>query len=409
MRSGKGSMRLAVSATEVSGRVGDSIDLFVIETPLQLLNALEAHYFFKSRKSTLLIIFRESYSRLRFENLLSELPENPWTEIRFVRMKTRFEEIAAESDGKGIFANMVGKYIEFHRLLNRKRIDAQLASIPAGTRVFLGNYEDFSKAHFRHIANATKASQIILLDDGTAAILVNEQRIAWVKSKEDPLPLFTIGSLHWFGRLKRLLRKRYLDWDDRHCSSVTFFSAFALATSNVDRLIRNEYHFLRSIRKAQGASDEIYILGQSLSEDGYLDREQYVRSVVGLCRNFTGQQIVYVPHPREIESTIEGVLKATGAKVRRLEVPIEFALLTVPELPRAVASFCSTALVNCSLIFGHSLKIYGCRLDLGLLRHNRSEVAGIYESLIAMQSANFHVLNQMPGVYETKGDGGKAL
>jgi Alpha-2,8-polysialyltransferase (POLYST) len=392
MQVGMAAIRPAIPVTTSSATALDAIDLFVVETPMQLLNALEAHAYFHSVKSTLLIIVTEAFSRERFDQLLSALPGKPWKEIRFVRLKTRFAGPGSSVLASWIPARVVDIYNEFQRLLNRKRLDAHLASIPPGARVFLGNYLEIYKGYLRHVANFVRPSGVVLLDDGTEAILINKQRVAWARAGNESRGDPSNAGTTWFQRFKRRMRARHVDWDDKHYAAVTFFSAFPLATSDSDRLVRNEYAFLRSIKKAQRVSDEILVIGQCLPEDGYLHTGQYVSDVVGLCRHFAGRQVVYIPHPRESQDTVDRVVQATGASIRRLAVPVELALLTAPELPQAVVSFCSTALINCSAIFGSQLAIYASQIDLDSLRCHRSEVAEVYERMNAMRSETFRIL-----------------
>jgi hypothetical protein len=371
-----------------------AIDLFVVETPLQLLNAVEAKQFFRSQRSMLLIIVREAFPRAHFERILDSLLSADWSEVRFVRMKARFRKISGSPRPGSLGSKLSDKYGEIHQLLNRKRLESVLRSIPAGARIFLGNYLDTSKSHFRHIANFLNASRVVLLDDGTDAIVVNEQRIA--RGKADNSQASSKVGLHvpWYARLKARVRHRHVDWDDRHGQSVTFFSAYALATAERDQLIQNEYRFLRSRRPAQRVGEEVYVLGQCLAEDGYVVLSQYVADIADLCRVFAGSPIVYVPHPRETSETIARVVRATGVEVRRYPVPIECALLSAPELPKIVASLFCSALVNCSVIFGDCLRSVAYRMDLDTLLSNRKEVSQVYAKMSLMQSSTFQVLDR---------------
>lgn len=371
-------------------------DLFVVESPLQLINAQEAHFHFESGASGLLILTTEAFSRRQFDNVAAALPGFPWTNIWYADIKTHFVDTAKWKSPHGTLASLVDKYNDIFRLANRRRLDRRLSSVPRGSRVFLGNYLNEHKPYFRHIANAIDPREVILLDDGTDAILVNRQRVAWADAG-GALKRESDGSLPgWSGRIKRSIRRRYVDWDDRQYPTVTFFSAFKFETSSRDTHVSNDFQVLRSVQKLRTVSDEVYVLGQCLAEDGYLGREEYVESVAALCRCFAGRRLVYVPHPRESGDTIRGVVTCTGARVFNPGIPIEIALLSSSVLPEAIASFFCTALANCSVVFGDSLRAYAYELDSKGLRKNRSHVAAIYDSMRSLGLRNLITIRRPP-------------
>ena len=317
---------------------------------------------------------------------MAALPKVPWQTVNFTHLKPLD---AFGRSGSPLARAIARAAYESARYRNRAQIEARIQS---GERMFLGNYLEGSKAHLRHMANLARPAQLILLDDGTDAVTVNDQRRAWETAGSRPgyPPRRTRA-----GRLQRLrdfLGDRILDWHEQHYPSVTFFSAYDLDVAATDRLVPNRYDYLRGLQRAQGTSEEVLVLGQCLVEDQYLDLPTYVHEVVSLCARFRSNPIVYVPHPRETSDTIRQVESATAVQVRRFDLPVEYTLLRAPQLPKAVASFFCSALVSCNALFGNSLKVYATPIDSQSLKHQRYEVARFYEHLRLLSGTNLVVL-----------------
>lgn len=332
--------------------------LFLVASPLQLLNAIEARHAF-SEPSPVLVLYLDGYTREDFGGLMQE---DDWAEVHALEAgdDVLLESIAASNPLK-LIPPLARVLVDRKR---RKLLDALNTIAAPIDRLYLGNYRPM----FRHVANSHREAQVLLLDDGTATLQTNYERWGNPPDEQDS-PL---------SRLRGELRRLAVGQVIKQVPEVTFFTTYDLELSPPDKLVKNDYGNLRRMMSNAEVSDEVYFLGQPLAEAKYTTLDTYIRYLGDVVRWFAGKHVIYLPHKREGE-TIERVRSELGLPIKSFQLPIEAALLVGSQRPAIVSSFHSSALENLGILFGKELSLISFYMHPDDLLDRRKSVEDIYD------------------------------
>ena len=340
------------------------MNIFIVETPMELVSAIEARHHFPEEESILFI--HSFYPKTIF---LSLLEKDNWT------VRTVFYQ-----DKPVDWSNPQQTKREQFRL---RMTLGKIIRIAGDANYLFINY---FRAHMRHVINHLKHRNLILIEGGTDAIGTNALR--YIPMTQE------MGSrkLSWWRLVKRYFRKRYFDLDTLEVPSVTFFSAYDLEVRPGDRLIKNDYRYIKQWAGHQCKSDEVYFLGQPLSEDGYMDRECFF-TYMGQIRDYLGaENIIFLPHPRQSKEIVCELEKKFGFQVRKFTLPIEFQMLLGNEIPKALTGLWSSALINCNTFFGDNLPIKAFYLEPHDLLIKHEYVEDVYKYMQKISCQTFDVV-----------------
>jgi len=341
------------------------MNIFIIETPMEMVNAIEAKHYFPPDVCKLFI--HTIYPRNIFTSLIKR--DNWQGEIYF--LKNHEPKTWANPE--------LSRWRQFQRRMTLDRIIRM-----AGEADIL--FLDYVRAHIRHIANHIKHRQLVLLDGGTDALRVNAMRYI----PADKTPDSDTGT--FLKALKKTIRSKYLDLDTHEIPTVTFFTAYNLDVRPGDYLIKNDYRYLREWARQQQKTESIYFLGMPLIEDGYMLQETYFSYLHRIQKYFDSDNLVYVPHPRESDKTIRALTEKCRIPVLRFNAPIEIQMLLSGKHPTILASFFSSALENCRLIFGHEMEVMSFYLPQQDLVPGHDHVEEIFAYIQQSTCENFHMV-----------------
>jgi hypothetical protein len=251
--------------------------------------------------------------------------------------------------GPRISEQVRGFIYDYHKYLDKKEVDNIVKILGSATNLFLGDYmrSVYQVPHMYHFANTLKHERLFLLDDGTNVNTINDdRRIAF------PIESNSNGPGSYLYRLKKMLRDRLIEWNDKAADSVTFFSAYDINVQDGDFLIKNEYKYLRSLTKNAAPSDEVFFLGQCMVEGGYMTEEVYLEYLNKINDYFAHEKMIYIPHPRESAHMIGKIREYPGLTIKSFNVPIECEICLNGNRPKVLASFFSSALQNCRIMLG---------------------------------------------------------
>jgi hypothetical protein len=325
-----------------------STNLFVLTSPLQVLNALEAreHFGLKGQECTALIL--ESNSARNNLQLQRQLREEEW--------RTSFHIPLRHA---GLFG-LTGRLAS---------LNGAMARVGSVDRLFLG---DYSYDLVRHCGNLHPARSVILLDDGASILNIDRLRAS-------PRRVW-LGSRGNVEILKYLAKRLLLRIDPRNLPSVTYFTAYSLAHAPPSAVIHNHYQRLRRKAKSAARTDAIYFIGTNLSEVGGISREAYEASLRRVSRHLKAHRIVYMPHRLEAEDKLESIRIRLGFDIERVLLPLEVYLCSSPERPKAIAGFYSSAFIGCDILFGGEIDLTSFRLnDRDLRGWYRREAEILYD------------------------------
>ena len=336
--------------------------VYVVSTPLQLLNALEARAHFDEPPG-LLIIVRSSQQA---DTLPALLADSDWVSVH------RF-------DAWGGHEGSASRTAIFRaRRSARQRLDRLVPELRKYKRLYLGNY---NSPLFRHLANRLVDAELVLLDDGTETIAINRRRLGIDRG---------LGAL---ARLKFDFWNLATGVDYSQVTELTYFSMYDLTRiRSGDGLILNSYRRLRAISESKPTGNQIFFLGQALVEEFIVTLNDYLTVLENAVTAHEGSEVVYIPQSYENKEKIEQIGRELGIPVKRFDLPIEAQFVYGEVMPRGVVSFYSTALNTCRMIFGDRLDVTAIELNDAMLLKDRDDIAAIYADMRRYTGEHFRVI-----------------
>ncbi|MGJ3234508.1 glycosyltransferase family 52 [Marivirga sp.] len=308
------------------------MNIFFVSSPLQLINATEARYFYKIEANSSLLIILDFYGKNNKEQVFNVLKNFEWPNkmiFSYVPSKNRFK--------------LLFKIKEVINSLRLKTYD----------KLFIGDYYAYE---IRAVVNKIRFDELCIFDDGNASILVLENLQKGIKEK--------------FG-IRYFLYKSF-GLNVNQLKKFRLFSAYS-HTVNSDTnpnivIDKNNYSLLKSSVPAKSKADEIIILGVKFVEANFVTFDEYVfklkAMISDLKKRFNGE-VVYIPHRHEDKNKVISLQEILGLKIRDVNYSIEIYLIN-EDFPQVVATFFSSALFNLNLIFGHEIPLISYYIDINV-------------------------------------------
>ncbi|PLY08287.1 MAG: hypothetical protein C0624_02930 [Desulfuromonas sp.] len=348
----------------------------LVKSPLQFLNALEAcHHFGLSPQECLLVLMADRKSLPQLQALLTLSP--PWGGV---------VPLVSSGLNPGIEPYDVGRF-KRHPLWGNDIFGivklANLASRLVSLEVVL--IGDLENALMRHFAQRARADKVVVMDDGVATLRYAAWRVDGARAGRPRLSKRVGSALkHWVFGLR-----------DTYPSQLTFFSVYDVTLPEQDCLEKNDYGYLRKSIQEVPVDDVIYVLGGPLVEAEILTESEYLWHLEAMARELDGQRVVYVAHRRESPERVSQLGKHLGWQTCLFDYPIEFQLAVVGPRPRILVSLLSSALENCSRLFGEQLPIRSYRLSRDhFAAHGTprgAEIKALYAHYTDLQTTHFKV------------------
>lgn len=352
--------------------------VFMVKSPLQLLNAVEAKYYFDLKTDDcVLIIMGDRKSQPQILTLSNVL--NEWRSVIILNEVNLFfgDPLKVNKDfplwkriwQSGVFAK------SFFNVRRLNRISNKLGNV---NHIFMG-YARY--IYMRHFVNITRHENVFLLDDGHATLqLAKERRQGTAQNAQTDLTK----------RIK-LWAKRYLQGvQHEEKESLCFFTIYDVSADGNDRVIRHNFEHIRSKLSGLDVTDTVYFLGSPVVRAGVINQPDYVTHLTRVRDYFQDKNLVYVAHRRESQQHLEEISQNLNMKVIKFDYPIEYQLAVVGPRPEILASFFSSALDSCRLIFGDYMKIVSFKLDVKD-SPKRDQVEAIYADYRSSENENFVV------------------
>ena len=360
-------------------------NIFLVESPLQVLNAVEAKNYFKLSNCHLII--HVGHTGFKTEMLNRIAMEGNWDKIHYLIFRNDSMELEPSFLSSNLFYKIRSCHYDYIKYCNKKLIN-ELANLYGETiNIFLGNYLGGHQEYMRHFANNVIHKNLYLLDDGTDALLIAKERKSLQTTISKP-----VGTRKCLVKIKSALHDAFIELNTSAAEKITFFSAYDLETTGPDCLIRNDYRYLRSRTPVLTLSNDIYFLGQCLVEDNSVDAEFYLDALITVKKYFKHDDIVYIPHPRESQEMISRIRKLSGYNVKRLDAPIEFEVSIGGRAPKVLAGFFTSALQNSLLILGKQVSIKSFYLPPECLKGYENLSTDVYDYFGSIKGQNIELV-----------------
>lgn len=206
----------------------------------------------------------------------------------------------------------------------------------------------------------TVPRDIVVVDDGTATLLVDRRRL---------IP----RSRHlWRQNLKRLafLSVGIFTFPPR---GLTFFTTYAVEKNLAgnDTLICNDYRNLRAELQRLPPDDHFaYVIGSAHLEDGVVEGGdvELALDLIRFAAEYTGRKVVYMAHRRERPEKLDALQVA--ATVVTPDVPFEIYPEVIGKRPLTVVGYNSSALVTVAKFLGNSTEVISLQIPRDVINES---------------------------------------
>ena len=179
--------------------------------------------------------------------------------------------------------------------------------------------------YYLNVPIYNKAKKIIFMDEGISLTRFNKKNILNKNFK-----LFTI-----FNHLK--------DYDS----------------------ILNEFAYIKNqiLEKKKIDSHKIFLLGTRAAASDLITKEFYYEKIVRFSELYPMHKIIFIPH--RADKIFEQFKLPKNISVLKIDVPIEVEFILLDRMPKIIAGFYSSALLNLSIILnGTGVKLINIAYDL---------------------------------------------
>ncbi|MDQ1362597.1 MAG: hypothetical protein QG652_457 [Pseudomonadota bacterium] len=340
-------------------------NVFLVKSPLQLLNAIEAkHYFRLEDKDCYLLVMGDRKSYLQLMKLVAI--SRQWPNVTLLN---KVGLLAHDPWLQNVDLGEIDKHGDAllrSSVFSIRRLNRLASSIPNVKKIFIG---DNNNKFMRHFVNQTKHETTILLDDGTATLEIARQRMQGRS---------IIKPDKFLKKVKLAAKRLFQGLNDKPVDKAVFFTAYNIDVKSPDQVVVNGFSYLKKSSLTLECSDNVYFLGSPLSEVGLMTERSYMEQL-GIVRSlYPVVHFVYVAHRRENKQKLDLIRQLPDVSVVLFEYPVEFQFSMIGPKPHKIASFITSALDNLDIILDESVEIVSYKLIDGSY-NNHERIDAIYE------------------------------
>lgn len=318
-----------------------TIALFVIDTPMQVVNVKEALKAFNIEQYDIItsdVARADGYQQL--QQLLTTLAPR--------------KLLASPTTGSSI-KHRIAAYAKHIPYLKSQQY----------THVFFSNIRQHWQ---RDIVCSLPNASPVLMDDGNSTVMLYDLHFRHQRFFEFPQDT----------DVKRVnesadLRSHY-QISTQPPESLTLFTIFALEPLPWVNIVHNPLSSLVT-RHPQCSDQQVLLLGIGGVALNFISESRYIALLQQVGHKFKGKQITYIPHRITTRKTLDSIQQQTGFNVIRLDVPVELWLSREKKPPASLVSFFSASLSTCALSFP-SLTCYS--VDAGLAIWEKAKDAHVF-------------------------------
>lgn len=303
------------------------MNLFIIESPFQLLSAIEASKYFNDEKNLFVIKYNKKESNI----------------IQLKKIKNLFK-LDNVVEIKALISNFDSN-IQLFILLKKFAKESIVFN-----KIFIGEYRSF---HMRKFFDYFFKAESYCLDDGN----ITYQIFQLIKEKKDEYffdnsfkgllkkNLYTLQSII-FG-LNGLGIKR----------DIKLFTCFDIPKE--DKHIIHKFSNIKKKYEVSESKNMVYFYGAYLEMVGISKEKQveYFKQVIDFFKKLN-LEIVYLPHRLENEDKLNLIKDKLNLKIIKNEFPAEIQVLVDGFIPEHIASFASSVLGTLPKMFPEIKNVY---------------------------------------------------
>ncbi|HIP11101.1 MAG TPA: hypothetical protein EYG73_00145 [Arcobacter sp.] len=316
-------------------------NLFIVRSPLQFINAIEAKHHFKTQNNILCLIHNTSTVNSKQMNQLLTL--TTWDKTL---------ELNHDNSKNSLFNN-----IKFIKNILKYQFNY----------IFTGHLGNINIA----LISSLMTEDIFLIDDGTATIALHESILNPKYQKKITL--------------NNLIREYRFKIFGLKCNiknlKINYFTFFNITPHLDEKIIKNEFLFLKNNFKKSTTESQntVYLLGQNLVEIAAMHEDIYIGYLKKIINYYQNEKIIYYPHRSETITPKYQVLEKSNFIIKKVTQAIEIELLNNNNEPQHIASFISSALFSLHNIFPQAT-VTSFILDVNDLLSHQEEIKMLYKN-----------------------------
>lgn len=295
-------------------------NLFVVASPLQIINANEAINYFSLINNVFVVIYNSNdIHNIQIDNILKNIKTDEVIKIKPSRNGKFFE------------------YVKIIRYL-KKYIYNYL---------FIGDMGSINRVIIPNL----KKDKVFLIDDGIGTI---DYYNNFLKNSNINKYKFSI------------LRFLLLGFKINIKDSINLFTYFDFNKNNNIEIVKNNLTCLKNRLNSSSNNfydDDIFFLGQPF--DACKKLEEYKDDLYTLYKN-KNKKIIYIPHRYEPKEQTELIKNLEYVEFLKLNEPVEMFFINNNIYPKYVVSHITTALITLKMIYNSS-KIEYIKLEKNIV------------------------------------------
>lgn len=345
---------------ENSGNPDFTASFYCVETPLQLINAMEAKNHFGGDGKNILLVLFDGYpvNKQQIQNLLGQ-KFTSFDKIFFIRRTTN----------GGMIAKMIIKAFYIIRLyLLVKTLKNKFSGFK---NMFFGILPaDYTQILSSEIAHG----HFFLLDDGNVTLEIQDTLL----NPNSPYYIEKNSSLQ-----NRKILLALFPGLKSNKKTVHLFTCFDLIPHLNQRIIKNQFNLIKShtLINSFRVEANVFFFGCFPSGMNIFSEEVYLTLLNRVSAYFKkkGKKIYYIPHRRELPEVVQKIEKIENFEIEFFNSPSEVEFMIRKTAPGMIASLYSTALFSVSRIF-HETEVFSFYLEPKFIQpSHQHEVEEVYK------------------------------
>ena len=292
-------------------KIKEMKSLFLIRSPLQAFNAMEAKKYFSSNDAIVIVFYRKEMDK---ELMLKTLSHSSWSKIIVKKLKPHYHLF-------NFFKTFLKEY-------------------PTINVCFIGDYSTL----INYYMNRLEYNKLILLEDGTATLrqvkLLENNTIHKIKktkySQKNSLTIFI---------------EKLFAIDNSYLYKAIFFTIYNIKTQFP--IIKNDYKYFKKQISYFPKKNVVYFIGSNLIEGILISDktfENYLHKVIMYYKE-KNIEVVYVLHRKEDAVYMDGLALKLQFSCVKFDNIIEVEFLNLKYTPVEVSTFLSTAITTLSNLY----------------------------------------------------------
>jgi hypothetical protein len=275
-------------------------NIFIVASPLQVMNAIEAIEYFKTQNNILLVLYTGSEKPL--SQIKKMLNFSDWDTIKYILLPLKIVD-------KIVFSKKIDSSLKF---IEKNKI----------AKLFVGEYRS---DHVNHIVNSLTNQNIYLLDDGLSQLNYHKE----IGQQSTKVKALRVLYKCLFYKLKPI--------------KYTFFTMFDIEN---EKIIKNNYTFFKKQIGSKKIENSIYFIGQPLVELGIMSKENHKKELNKIIDFYKAKEFIYILHRREEVENVKKLSIELNFKYKEFDSLIELEMINSKIIPSSFATFYSTAIVT---------------------------------------------------------------